>query len=131
MNLYRDPKKVRPCIVTCGGLCPGLNVIIRELVMSLHYNYNCPNPVMGVVGGYEGFYERELIELTPELVRDLHRQGGTFLKTSRGSLQVERVCDSIESKGFNMVFCVGGDGSHRGIMEIVKEFEKRGSNITV
>lgn len=131
LNLYRDPKTAKACIVTCGGLCPGLNVIIREIVMGIHYNYGCPNTVMGVIGGYEGFYEREMIELTPQVVMDLHRLGGTHLKSARGVLETQRVCDVIEKSGFNMVFCVGGDGSHRGIMELIKEFTKRRSNITV
>jgi 6-phosphofructokinase 1 len=40
--VFFNPKKVRAAIVTCGGLCPGLNVVIREIVMTLHFNYEAP-----------------------------------------------------------------------------------------
>lgn len=79
-----DNEKVKACIVTCGGLCPGLNVVVRELVMSLRYNYGVQD-IYGIKWGYSGFYDDESwVRLTPEDVKEIHTQGGTVLGTSRG-----------------------------------------------
>jgi hypothetical protein len=39
-QVYFEPEDVKACIVTCGGLCPGLNTVIRELVCGLSHMYN-------------------------------------------------------------------------------------------
>jgi 6-phosphofructokinase 1 len=82
--------------VTCGGLCPGFNVVIREIVMGLYYNYEVRTPVLGVKGGYSGFYSEPMIELTPQMVVDIHLLGGSILKSSRTALDLQRVCDAIQ-----------------------------------
>lgn len=124
-----DPKDVKVMIVTCGGLCPGLNVVIRELVMSLWYNYGV-NKIYGIKWGYGGIYaDKCWIELTPEIVKSIHTQGGTILGTSRGGFDGEKIADSLEKKGINMVFCIGGDGTHRGIMALSEVLKKRNMDV--
>lgn len=125
------PKNVKVGIATCGGLCPGLNVVIRELVMTLHYNYGVPE-IYGIKSGYRGFYTQgNIIRLTPEMVTDYHTLGGTVLKSSRGGFNADKICDSVQSMGFNMLFILGGDGTHRGIMALSECFKKRGVEIAI
>ena len=84
-HLHFDPKTTVAAIVTCGGLCPGLNNVIRELTNTLHHLYGVKK-VIGVRGGYAGFYTEKWspITLTPELVANIHHKGGTMLASSRG-----------------------------------------------
>ena len=126
-----DPKKVKVAIATCGGLCPGLNVVIRELVMTLHYNYGVPE-VYGVQSGYRGFYTPgKLMKLTPEKMTEIHNLGGTILKSSRGGFDLAKICDSVQENGFNMIFILGGDGTHRGIMVLSNEFRRRNVAVAI
>ena len=126
-----DPKTVKAAIATCGGLCPGLNVVIRELVMTLHYNYGVRG-IFGIQSGYRGFYTpNSIIQLTPEKVTDVHNLGGTLLKSSRGGFDLKAICDSIESQGFNMLFILGGDGTHRGIMVLSTELRRRNRQVAI
>lgn len=130
MNLCMEPSKVRAAIVTCGGLCPGLNVVIRELVMCLWFNYRV-REIYGIIGGYEGFYTKEPIKLVPDLVKDIHAQGGTIMKSSRGGFDGPKIVEALKKGGFNMVFAIGGDGTHRGIEGLYNEIRKQRLKITV
>ena len=126
-----QPSTVKVGIATCGGICPGLNVVIRELVMTLHYNYGVPE-IYGVKSGYRGFYTPgNIIRLLPEAVTEYHTLGGTVLKSSRGGFDADRICDAVHSFGFNMLFILGGDGTHRGIMALHENFQKRGMNVSI
>ena len=117
-EIVMNPAEVKAAIVTCGGLCPGINVVIREIVMSLHYNYGVTQ-IFGIKDGYSGFYKPgSIIELTPTKVGDIHTHGGTILRSTRGGFDLEKICGSIESNGFNQLFIIGGDGTHRGIRAI-------------
>lgn len=98
-----EPSEVRAAIVTCGGLCPGLNTVIRELVDGLWELYGV-RQIFGVTAGYRGFYSREPLELNPKRVRSWHKRGGTALETSRGGFDLEKIVDAIEDRGFNQVF---------------------------
>ena len=130
-EIVMSPKSVRAAIVTCGGLCPGLNVVIRELVMSLHYNYGA-SQVFGIFNGYKGFYTPGCIKpLTPLDVMDIHTRGGTILKSSRGGWDLEKIADAIELQGFNQIYIIGGDGTHRGITALVAEMERRNRPIAI
>lgn len=104
-NLFFEPKEVRACIVTCGGLCPGLNVVIRELVMSLHFNYNVKE-VYGIQFGYKGFYSYDWIKLHPETVKKIHLVGGTYLGTSRGGFDLEKIVQNIIDHDVNQVIFI-------------------------
>lgn len=131
--LYFDPTKTKVAIVTCGGLCPGLNNVIRGLVMQLYNRYGVTR-IIGIKYGYEGFipeYKHDIIELTPAFVEDIHTNGGTILGTSRGPQEVTEIVDALERLNVNILFNIGGDGGLRGAMAITDEVQKRGLKIAV
>ena len=85
-KIFFDPSKLHCAVASCGGLCPGINDIIRSIVLALHYHYGVRN-IYGIQYGLQGFissYGHELVDLTPEFVADIHQYGGTVLGTSRG-----------------------------------------------
>ena len=132
-KLFFDPKTVRAGIVTCGGLCPGLNCVIRSLFMELHHAYGAKE-VLGFRGGYQGLdpsrSEAPLV-LTPAFVNDIHKAGGTVLGTSRGPVDVKVAVDNLIRLGVNMLFTIGGDGTQRGANELYQEAQKRGHSLAV
>ncbi|KAF3661988.1 ATP-dependent 6-phosphofructokinase 4, chloroplastic [Capsicum annuum] len=195
-KVYFSSDDVRACIVTCGGLCPGLNTVIREIVHSLDYMYGvskvygidsnkktCPcekiekslfliteeRPkliaeesvevwidgflslstwdVIGnkkaiilrmrrydhmmYLGGYRGFYSKNIITLTPKIVNDIHKRGGTILGTSRGGHDKTKIVDSIQDRGINQVYIIGGDGTQKGAAVIYEEIRRRGLKVIV
>ncbi|THF99915.1 hypothetical protein TEA_002443 [Camellia sinensis var. sinensis] len=97
-QVYFESDEVHASIVTCGGLCPGINTVIREIVCGLYYMYGV-NKVLGIEGGYRGFYSRNTIPLTPKVVNDIHKRGGTILGTSRGGHETSKIVDSIQDRG--------------------------------
>ncbi|CAH9099176.1 unnamed protein product [Cuscuta epithymum] len=129
-KVYFKPDEVRACIVTCGGLCPGINTVIRELVCGLSNMYGVED-VLGIQGGYRGFYSKNTIKLTPKVVNAIHKCGGTFLQTSRGGHDTNKIVDNIQDRGINQVYIIGGDGTQRGAAAIYKEVEKRGLKVAV
>lgn len=102
-GIFFEPNLVRAAIVTCGGLCPGLNTVIRELVIGLSELYGV-SEIFGVTAGYRGFYSREPVQLSPKLVHDWHKRGGSMLETSRGGFDLDKIVDGIQQRGFNQVF---------------------------
>ncbi len=132
-KIFFDPSKTRAGIVTCGGLCPGFNDVIRALTMELHYRYGV-RKVYGFCNGYQGFiakYRRDVLELTPEVVSHINEQGGTILGTSRGQQDAVEIVDCLERMGINILFVVGGDGTLRGGLKIAQEIAERGLKIAV
>lgn len=121
---------VKAAICTCGGISPGLNTVIRELVMCLYYTYGVKE-IVGVKNGYQGFFLEPLIPLYPDIVSDIHHQGGTFLGTSRGGFDSEKIIDSIIENQLTHIFIIGGDGTHRGASKIHEELLKRKLKIAV
>jgi 6-phosphofructokinase 1 len=114
--------------VTCGGLCPGLNDIIRGIVMRCHQQYGVTR-TYGFRYGYEGLVQRyghTPLILKPSSVEQAHHFGGTLLGSSRGNQSVSEMVDTLEDMKLDILFVIGGDGTLRGAMEIVKEIEKRG-----
>lgn len=94
---------MKAAIVTCGGLCPGINVVIRELVMSLSYNYKVKE-IYGIPFGYKGFYNPdEWVKLSSENVKAIHKLGGTILGSSRGGYQRDKIINILKEKGINHV----------------------------
>ncbi|OMJ76371.1 hypothetical protein SteCoe_24272 [Stentor coeruleus] len=125
-EIVMHPSEVKACIVTCGGLCPGLNVVIREIFMSLYYNYGVKE-IYGIKDGYKGFYTSgSILKLEVSRVIDIHTKGGTILRSSRGGWDKEKITHSIMSHGFNQIFIIGGDGTHRGIASLVNELGNKG-----
>ena len=133
-KIFFDPSKVHAGIVTCGGLCPGLNDVIRAIVMCLWNRYKV-RQIAGIKFGYKGFlpeYELPVIRLNPQVVDDIHRKGGTILGSSRGDgNRVEEIVDAIERMNLNVIFAIGGDGTLKGALDIAKEIEKRGLKIAI
>jgi len=132
-NIFFEPAKTKVAIVTCGGLCPGLNNVIRSLVNELHYRYGISR-VIGIQYGYEGLiskYNHPVIELTPEVVSNIHLIGGTILGSSRGNQEVEQMVDTLEIMNINILFCIGGDGTLRGAHAIQLEIKKRNLKICI
>jgi 6-phosphofructokinase 1 len=132
-KLYFDAANTKCAIVTCGGLCPGLNDVIRSIVMSAYLQYKI-RTVVGIRNGLRGFvskYGHDVIELTPEIVTNIHQFGGTILGTSRGTQPVEEIVDSLERMNINILFVIGGDGSMRAAKKIVEEVAARKCNISV
>jgi 6-phosphofructokinase 1 len=131
--IFFDPAKTRAAIVTCGGLCPGLNDVIAGLVRTMTYHYKVRR-VVGIRNGYQGFcadYGHDVVDLTPEGVRDIATDGGTVLGTSRGPQDPEEIVDCLERLHVNILFVVGGDGSMRGAMEVARVIGERGLLISV
>lgn len=129
-KVYFESDEVHACIVTCGGLCPGLNTVIREIVCGLNYMYGV-NRVLGIAGGYRGFYSRNTTSLTPKVVNDIHKRGGTILGTSRGGHDTSKIVDSIQDRGINQVYIIGGDGTQKGASVIFEEIQRRGLKVAV
>ncbi|WP_431125865.1 ATP-dependent 6-phosphofructokinase [Flagellimonas flava] len=132
-SIFFDPKETTAAIVTCGGLCPGINNVIRGVVMALHYFYGIKR-IVGIPYGYEGLNPEMghgFVELTPEKVKDIHQFGGTFLGSSRGGQDVSVMVDTLESNNINMLFAIGGDGTLKGVDAIGEEIKKRGGSISV
>jgi len=132
-KVYYKSEGLKAGIVTCGGLCPGLNDVIRSIVMSLHYQYNVKN-IIGFRFGYNGLSPNPPeppMALLPENVIDIHQIGGTILGTSRGSPEVNIIVDQLEKHGINIFFPIGGDGTLRGAHEIALECLKRKNKISV
>ncbi|CAN0901116.1 ATP-dependent 6-phosphofructokinase 2 [Linum grandiflorum] len=125
-----DPTAVRAAVVTCGGLCPGMNTVIREVVIGLWELYGV-RQIYGVSAGYRGFYDRDPVKLDPKLVHNLHKKGGTVLETSRGGFDLEKIVDGIQRHGFNQLYIIGGDGTMRGAVKIFNEIQRRKLNIGV
>jgi 6-phosphofructokinase 1 len=131
--IYFDPVKTKVAIVTCGGLCPGLNNVIRGLVMQLYNRYGVKR-IVGLKYGFEGLipkYGHDIVELVPDEVEDIHMFGGTILGTSRGPQDVGEMVDALERMNINILFVIGGDGSLHGAQAITEEIEKRGLKISV
>ncbi|XP_042062328.1 ATP-dependent 6-phosphofructokinase 6-like isoform X1 [Salvia splendens] len=129
-QVYFASDDVLACIVTCGGLCPGLNTVIREIVHSLDYMYGVTK-VLGIEGGYRGFYSKNTINLTPKLCNDIHKRGGTIIGSSRGGHDTTKIVDSVQDRGINQVYIIGGDGTLRGANVIYEEIRKRGLKVAV
>ncbi|KAG9448770.1 hypothetical protein H6P81_008735 [Aristolochia fimbriata] len=129
-KIFYNTSRVRAAIVTCGGLCPGLNTVIRELVVGLWELYGV-REIFGIKSGYRGFYSFDPVRLDPKLVKHWHKVGGTALETSRGGFDLKKIVDAIESRGFNQVYIIGGDGTMRGAVKIFDEIRDRKLNIGV
>jgi 6-phosphofructokinase 1 len=133
-KLFHDPAQTRVAIVTCGGLCPGLNNVIKGLVAVLTYDYGV-RMIFGIRYGYMGLnphYGLTAMRLTPEKVDDIHEIGGTILGSSRGNQDPKVMVDTLYMQlNVSILFCIGGDGTLRGAQDIIKEITRRKAPISV
>jgi 6-phosphofructokinase 1 len=132
--IYFMPQHVHAGIVSCGGLCPGINDVIRAIVRCLWYRYGVRR-ITGIRYGYKGFlpeYQFNTKELTPEVVDDIHKIGGTILGSARGGgREVAKIVDAMEKLNLNMLFTIGGDGTQKGSLDIAEEIDRRKLKIAV
>lgn len=132
-HIYFDPRKTKAAVVTCGGLCPGLNNVIRHLFFALRNDYGVPT-VYGVRHGYLGLTPeapQPPMELTADWVESIHHQGGTMLGTSRGHQDPVVMIDTLVRLGVNLFFPIGGDGTQKGAHVIAEEAARRGVDLAV
>jgi 6-phosphofructokinase 1 len=134
-KLFFDPAQTRAGIVTCGGLCPGLNNVIRALFLELHHTYGVAE-VLGFRGGYQGLDPvrgPEPVVLKPSFVDTIHKHGGTILGTctSRGPVDMAAAVDNLIRRGVNILFTIGGDGTQRGGHELYQQAKRRGHALAI
>ena len=132
-KLFFAPAATRAAIVTCGGLCPGLNNVIRSVTRELRRGYGVTS-VLGIRGGYRGLDPargKPPVELTEELVGGIHQQGGTLLGTSRGPVDTNIAVDFLIANKIDILFTVGGDGTQRGGNALYQEAARRGRPLAV
>ena len=132
-QIFFDASKVKCALVTCGGLCPGINDIIRSIVLELHYAYGVRH-IFGIRYGLQGFIARychDIVDLTPEAVVNIHDRGGTVLGSSRGPQNVDEIIDSLERLNISLLFMIGGDGTLTAANLIADAIIDRGLKIGV
>ena len=132
-RIFHDPSWTRVGIVTAGGLCPGLNNVIKGLVEILSFDYGVKT-IYGIRYGYAGLSPRfgyTPLMLNPDVVDTIHSQGGTILGSSRGQQPTEEIVDTLVRMNINVLFCIGGDGSLRCAGDVAEECKRRGLKISV
>ncbi|MGD0280467.1 MAG: ATP-dependent 6-phosphofructokinase, partial [Smithella sp.] len=132
-KIFFSPSRTKAAIVTCGGLCPGINNVIRSITTTLFFNYNVRD-IVGVQYGLRGLnpvYGHELVKLSPETVKDITSIGGSILSTSRGPQDSGVIVDYLVKLNINILFCIGGDGTIRAAEKITAAIKKRGLKIAV
>jgi len=132
-KIFFDPAKITCAIVTCGGICPGLNDVIRTITLTLLWDYKVKK-VLGFRYGYEGLSSKrrtEPIELTPENVDGIQHEGGTILGSSRGPQELADMVTTLEEFGVNVLFVIGGDGTFTGAHKLAGEITKQKKQISV
>ncbi len=132
-KIYFDPSKVKCAIATCGGLCPGLNDIIRSIVLELYHIYNVKT-IYGIRHGLQGFipdFEHDVVDLNPDTVSGIQNTGGSILGSSRGTQDIGSIIDCLERMNIGILFMVGGDGTLMASKKIAEEIDKRKLKISI
>lgn len=132
-KIYFDPSKLKCALVTCGGLCPGLNNVIRAVVLELYHRYSVRH-IYGIRYGLQGFipkYGHDFIELDPGKVVNIHEMGGSMLGSSRGPQDIDAIVDCLERMNIGILFMIGGDGTLSAAAKIVDEISARSAKISV
>ena len=132
-RLFFDPPKTRAAIVTCGGLCPGINNVIRAIVLELAHRYHVAE-VIGFRYGYEGLDAAvgvPPIVLGPKDVTEIHQQGGSMLGVGRGAQDIGTMVDTLLRERIDVLFTIGGDGTLKGAHQIAAEVARRGLSIAI
>jgi 6-phosphofructokinase 1 len=132
-KIFFEPQNLNCGIVTCGGLCPGLNDVIRTITLCLYWQYGVAK-VFGFRYGYAGLTPKALqppILLTPELVDNIHLHGGDILSSSRGPQDADCMVDTLEKMKIGILFVIGGDGTLHGASRIAEAIKRRALKISI
>jgi len=133
-RIFFDPSRTRAGIVTCGGLCPGINNVVRGIVLELTHAYGVKE-IYGFRYGYEGLIpgpgREPPLRLVPDMVASIHEQGGTMLGSSRGNQDPVAMVDGLQALGIDILFVIGGDGTVRGAQTLAAEVARRGLKIAI
>ncbi len=132
-KIFFDPAKSKAAIATCGGLCPGINDVIRSVTMTLFYRYGVKE-ILGVKYGLRGLnpaYDHEFVNLTPEFVDNITSIGGSILSTSRGPQDIDIIVDYINKSNIHILFCVGGDGTMRAASQIATRINEKKLKVAI
>lgn len=132
-RIFHDPAWTRAAIVTCGGLCPGINDVIKALVNTLFFAYGVDN-VFGIRYGYRGLvpkYGLEPVPLTPDSVDTIHENGGSILGSSRGKQSIDEMLQTLDRLNLNILFAIGGDGTQRGAHALAEAAAARGLPVSI
>ncbi|MEN6423045.1 MAG: ATP-dependent 6-phosphofructokinase [Smithella sp.] len=132
-KIFFNPSRTKAAIVTCGGLCPGINDVIRSITTALFFGYNIKD-IIGIKYGLQGLnphFGHQPVKLSPEDVKDITSIGGSILSTSRGPQDVKVMVDYLIRLNINILFCIGGDGTIRAAEKITAEVNKRSLQIAV
>ena len=132
-KIFFNPSRTRAAIATCGGLCPGINDVIRSITMELYYRYGVKD-ISGIKYGFRGLipkYGHKPIQLSPEIVKDITHIGGSILSCSRGHQDINKIVKSLSNSRIDILFCIGGDGTMRAVKEIADRIVRRNLKIAV
>ncbi len=132
-KIFFDPANTKAAIVTCGGLCPGINDVIRSITMTLFYRYGVKN-ILGIKYGLRGLnpaFGHKPVHLTPDYVKDITHIGGSILSSSRGPQDAAVMAEYLESLSVNILFCVGGDGTMRAAEKLTQAVRSREAAVAV
>lgn len=99
-------------ILTGGGDCPGLNAVIRAVVVGGAERYG--DGVVGFLDGWKGVVEDHATKLDPDRCRGILTRGGTVLGSSRINPFVSedgpsRVLATVRRRRIDAVVVIGGD----------------------
>lgn len=132
-RIFFEPVQTKAAVVTCGGLCPGINDVIRAIVMELYHRYEVRN-IVGIQYGFRGLiprYGHEIVQLEPSTVENIHGIGGSILSSSRGRQDIGEMVNSLKRMNIDILFCIGGDGTMRATEALTDEITRRRLNISV
>ena len=132
-NIYFDPARTTVGVVSCGGLCPGVNNVIRGVVQELTVHYRVSR-IVGFRNGFRGLtveYRDNTVDLAGGSFRDITPTGGTILGSSRGDQDPDEMVDTLVARGIDILLVIGGDGSIRAASRLVAAITRRGLDIAV
>lgn len=131
-RIFFRPTDVRAAVVTAGGLCPGINDVVRSVVLTLSWHYGV-REIFGIRYGLRGFSADDAppIRLTPDHVKTIHHEGGSYLGSSRGTPPVEEIVRYLDREAISIVFLIGGDGTQRAARAISAAVRAAGLSVGV